>query len=611
MTWRSILIDPSILMKNAIYFFPIFLSLLWAMDDNSQVHSNYSQDLLSTDEFVLDQVIRLLSESKVPVQSFTSIPDKCGTHILLTLAQAYPHLAESTKNTLKELGIRFNGIIPTLQRPNGLNQNHNFGIFQFHYTMSGLDAVDPTDLDGDGIPDYINRMAEIFQTVINTIINTYGFTPPPGDGRYSDNGGNELYDIYVMSLNMGFYGYVQAEYPANNDGNNENSEVTEENAFTSYMVLRNNYEGFYDVLNIYGPISEFEAVQVSVAHEFFHSIQLGYDGWEAVWLLEATATWMEDEIFDEVNDNYQYLFPWFQDPKVSLDRDSEPHFYGSWIFFRYLSEHKGGYTTIRKIFEKGINHNSYSDDFSIQTIDETLLDIGTSFEKALVKMAVANVLLTSNTLSTPYTYEEAEDYRTFGIKPHFESTIILSDSSYTFLYDKGSIKENAAQYLELVSSMGPLKISFLPEDPVAQHFPQIVIQNTSGLVDVSSIGASLTIQIPQNSKLVAVVIVTGKENFSYNYLLTFDPEIFSLSQNYPNPFNLRTTIRFGLPEAQLVTMTIYNILGQVVAVPVDNKLYNAGAHVLVLDVGRFSSGVYFYRIKAGKWNATRKMVVIK
>ncbi|MCH7733061.1 MAG: hypothetical protein IIB44_11245, partial [Candidatus Marinimicrobia bacterium] len=114
-------------MKNAIYFFPIFLSLLWTMDDISQVHSYYSQGILSTDEFILDQVIGLLSESKVPAQSSTSIPDKCGTHILLTLAQAYPYLAESTKNRLKELGIRFNGTIPTLQRPNGLNLNYNSG----------------------------------------------------------------------------------------------------------------------------------------------------------------------------------------------------------------------------------------------------------------------------------------------------------------------------------------------------------------------------------------------------------------------------------------------------------------------------------------------------
>ena len=542
-------------MKNVIYFFPIFMSLLWTMDDISQVHSDYSQSILSTDEFILDQVIGLLSESKVPAQSSTSIPDKCGTHILMTLAQAYPYLAESTKNTLKELGIRFNGTIPSLQRPSGLNRHFDSGMFHFHYSLVGTDAVDPTDIDDDGIPDYINRMAEIFQTVINTIIDTYGFTPPPGDGWYSDNGGNELYDIYVMSLNSGFYGYVQPENPANNDGNNENSDVTEENAFTSYMVLRNNYEGFYDVFNIYGPISEFDAVQVSVAHEFFHSIQLGYDGWEAIWLLEATATWMEDEVFDDVNDNYQYLIPWFQDPKVSLNRHSDPHWYGSWIFFRYISEQMGGYRTIRKIFEKGIEHkSSISDDFSIQTIDETLLDIGTSFEQALVKMAVANVLLTSNSLANPFHYEEADDYRAFGIKPHYESKIILSDSSYTFLYDKGSLKENAAQYLELVSSMGPLKISFLPEDPVAQHFPQIVIQNTSGLVDVSSIGASSTIQIPQNSesKSINIVIVTGRNNHSYNYLLTLDPEIplpkeLTLIKNYPNPFLDITTVQFLHP----------------------------------------------------------------
>ncbi|MCH8068369.1 MAG: T9SS type A sorting domain-containing protein [Candidatus Marinimicrobia bacterium] len=605
-------------MKNAIYFFPIFLSLLWSMDDINQVHSDYSQGILSTDEFILDQVIGLLSESKVPAQSSTSIPDKCGTHILLTLAQAYPYLAESTKNRLKELGIRFNGTIPTLQRPNGLNLNYDSGIFRFHYTMSGLDRVDPTGSDGDGIPDYINRMAEIFQTVVDTIIETYGFTPPPGDGWYSNNGGDELYDIYVMSQDNGVYGYVQPENPANNDGNNENSEVTEENAFTSYMVLRNNYEGFYDVSNIYGPISELEAVQVTVAHEFFHVIQFGYDGWEAVWLLEATATWMEDEVFDDVNDNYQYLIPWFQDPKISLNRDRRSHYYGSWIFFRYLSEHMGGYRTIRKIFERGVEHDSYSDDFSIQTIDETLLDIGTSFEQALVKMAVANVLLTSNSLSTPYTYEEAEDYRTFGIRPRFEPPIILSDSSYTFLYDKGGLKENASQYLKLVSSMGPLKISFLPEDPAAQHYPQIVIQNTSGLVDVSSIGASSTIQIPQNSESINsinIVIVTGRNNHSYNYQLTLDPEIplpkeLTLIKNYPNPFLDITTIQFFTPALQPMTLTVYDILGRNVGKIYLNDIVE-GINEVKFEARHLPSGAYILKLQGRDTKSIQKIILRK
>ncbi|MCH7614030.1 MAG: T9SS type A sorting domain-containing protein, partial [Candidatus Marinimicrobia bacterium] len=89
------------------------------------------------------------------------------------------------------------------------------------------------------------------------------------------------------------------------------------------------------------------------------------------------------------------------------------------------------------------------------------------------------------------------------------------------------------------------------------------------------------------------------------------PLTYSLSQNYPNPFNPRTTIRFGLPEPKQVTLTVYNLLGKEVTVLVNNKLYDAGMHKVVLDAGRFSSGVYFYRIHTGKWSKTRKMLVIK
>ncbi|MBC8402030.1 MAG: T9SS type A sorting domain-containing protein [Candidatus Marinimicrobia bacterium] len=89
------------------------------------------------------------------------------------------------------------------------------------------------------------------------------------------------------------------------------------------------------------------------------------------------------------------------------------------------------------------------------------------------------------------------------------------------------------------------------------------------------------------------------------------PTRYSLSQNYPNPFNPITTIRFGLPEAQQVTLTVYNLLGQEVTILANNKYYDAGMYTAKLDASRFSSGIYFYRIEAGKWRATRKMLVIK
>ena len=89
------------------------------------------------------------------------------------------------------------------------------------------------------------------------------------------------------------------------------------------------------------------------------------------------------------------------------------------------------------------------------------------------------------------------------------------------------------------------------------------------------------------------------------------PEVFSLDQNYPNPFNPRTTIRFALPEDQHVTLTVYNLLGQIVIELINDQPYDAGIHTITLDTGHFSSGVYFYRIQAGKWGATRKMILMK
>lgn len=88
------------------------------------------------------------------------------------------------------------------------------------------------------------------------------------------------------------------------------------------------------------------------------------------------------------------------------------------------------------------------------------------------------------------------------------------------------------------------------------------------------------------------------------------PEGFVLDQNYPNPFNPTTTIRFKLPQASNVQLTVYNILGQKVAVLLDTKL-NAGTHLVQFNARGLASGLYFYRLKAGNYIMNRKMMLIK
>jgi hypothetical protein len=88
------------------------------------------------------------------------------------------------------------------------------------------------------------------------------------------------------------------------------------------------------------------------------------------------------------------------------------------------------------------------------------------------------------------------------------------------------------------------------------------------------------------------------------------PSGFALEQNYPNPFNPTTTIRFKLPQASDVQLTVYNVLGQKVAVLVNNHL-SAGTHIVQFNAKALASGLYFYRLKAGNFVMNKKMMLIK
>jgi hypothetical protein len=89
------------------------------------------------------------------------------------------------------------------------------------------------------------------------------------------------------------------------------------------------------------------------------------------------------------------------------------------------------------------------------------------------------------------------------------------------------------------------------------------------------------------------------------------PEFFKLYQNYPNPFNPRTSIEFSVPETQLITLKIYNIVGQAVLTLVEEKL-TPGDYKYIWNAGSFASGVYFYRFETdGGFVQTKKLILLK
>jgi hypothetical protein len=85
---------------------------------------------------------------------------------------------------------------------------------------------------------------------------------------------------------------------------------------------------------------------------------------------------------------------------------------------------------------------------------------------------------------------------------------------------------------------------------------------------------------------------------------------YALQQNYPNPFNPSTKIRFTIPQASVVNLTVFNVIGEEVKALVNNY-YEAGSHEVILNASNLTSGIYFVRMESGSFVSTRKITLLK
>ena len=106
-------------------------------------------------------------------------------------------------------------------------------------------------------------------------------------------------------------------------------------------------------------------------------------------------------------------------------------------------------------------------------------------------------------------------------------------------------------------------------------------------------------------KLVEDIVPFGIKQIS-----TEVPRSFLLYQNYPNPFNPATKIKFALPKSSFTTLVIYDVLGRELEIIVNEQL-NAGTYEADWNADKYSSGVYYYTLKAGDYVNTKKMILLK
>jgi Calx-beta domain len=169
----------------------------------------------------------------------------------------------------------------------------------------------------------IDDYAVSLETTWDREVTEYGWAAPPlASARYL---------VVVANLGDGLYGFVSS---TGNAQNNPNTPWNEGDARYSCMALNRDFSQF-------PPSSAQAALDGTTAHEFNHSIQFGYGALNGTFphdtYIEGGATWMEDEVFDDANDNYNYLWPQFDEGMDSYGATPYP----TWITFRGLTERFG------------------------------------------------------------------------------------------------------------------------------------------------------------------------------------------------------------------------------------------------------------------------------
>ncbi|UCH86831.1 MAG: hypothetical protein JSU97_10055 [Dehalococcoidia bacterium] len=323
---------------------------------------------------------------------------KCGTPAILERLAKREKLSLEAKAAQLSVSLRptdpgggyygLQHLLPTL---------YDTEHFVIHYTTgsdggAAADAPNLADGNTNGVPDYVEDFASYFEASYTFQVGTRGFSPPPDDAGQPPNDGNNRnpdgrYDVFVYNLDE-LYGYADSE-----DWPNTPSR--------GFIGVNNDYAWVEPNEDVEGKIKG--AMKVTAAHELHHAIQNTYDVNEEWWWTETTATYMEDEVYPAVNDNYGYLWPWFDaTDSQGLETESpetsdEAHENGNFIWAKRLTEDFGD-DVIREIWVEDQTADG------LAAIDNVLQTHGSTLVEEFKEFATANFFLEDS-------YVDGADYR--------------------------------------------------------------------------------------------------------------------------------------------------------------------------------------------------------
>jgi Family of unknown function (DUF6055) len=245
--------------------------------------------------------------------------------------------------------------------------------FCVHWVAEGLDAPDLSDRNGDGVPDFVERVLRVAEHVHRIENEKLGWQEPRSDGR--QGGRNGKTDVYLSQIGGELFGYAAPD----------RGQATKEHRIPrrlhGYLVLDNDYSAFE-----FPGTKPQNDLEVTFAHEYNHILQFGYDAYQDPWFAESSATWMEDQVYDDIDDYLRYVRRWVKLWATPLTTSSIKE-YGSAVWNQWLAR-RYGKAIVRKAWAGSIGARPGG--FSIATYERAIRAAGPSdFSRDFTRFSAA------------------------------------------------------------------------------------------------------------------------------------------------------------------------------------------------------------------------------
>ncbi|MDZ7720095.1 MAG: T9SS type A sorting domain-containing protein [Balneolaceae bacterium] len=565
----------------------------------SAIQQEVQSGKISKDEALLQSVYAGFAPERMNkrylAKSTENLPIRCLTPVLMEFENVKDQLHAATVSEIEAL---------TAPKSSADMQSHKSpsGNFILYYEVEGEDAVPTEDSDGNGTPDYIEKAAFAADSSYRHEVNEIGFM----DFLKSDP-----YEIYF--LDFGFYG------------------TTRSSGSTTSINVHRNFEGF--PANTHPEGDQIGALYATIAHEIKHAIQYATNRWKGeagntAWS-EMDATLMEEIVFDDVNDYYNYIMQ-YDNEMNDWDRgkarsssifgnpeNPTPGSYNHITWMLYFSEMFGTHfwVDVWNIIRNDYLNSDNPEDLIpfLDAVRQALELENMNFPQEHLMNHLWHMTAGPNFTTPGFGFEERTEYPS----AKFTETLTQPPDSVTNQY----LQSNAAHYLEVMpSNITPGQPSISLESDVNGIGFGVIGFFKNGEIDVDfTVNPLSNIQTLQTTwswdnlvdMRIAVVNTHRDSSGSYNLIVSSTiPDEDTITQNYPNPFNPTTNIEFSLTEQKDVTVEVYDRIGRKISTLVDDQL-GRGFHTVQFDGTGLASGVYFYRIVTDQAAITRKMVLVK